>query len=311
MKIVATRESDNATFELADNPRYNSYVISSATQLPSPASNELTGYESNGQHGGYTTAARYQRRTFDLKFKLDGRAIVSNDGVMALLARGKSFFRIAQDDLTAELFTLDFYTDDANRTAFRMRHGAVAGPFSASFIDRATRFADGGVSFIFGDPFLYPVGDDANSSGTIVRLTLHPIDGAVANNRGRVWTTPSGADWAKDAGAKWAGGATGEVVAVNFTTEVTSAAEIEISGQISNPSVINITNGSEFSYSGDIPAGRTLKVTSDGAVTIDGQPAPGIYSGRVVAQQGVNEFVMSGDATDANASATLLLRGAF
>ena len=308
MMIRATRESDGETFTFDDLPWNGAYVVSANVQIPQPATNNLSGGEYNGAHGGYTTAARYERRVFDLKFTMDGRRS-DRGGIVSLISQGRAFFRIARDDLAAELYTLDFYTSDIDHGTFRLRHGAIAAPFSAPFSGRDTIFAEGSVSFIFGDPFLYPIDASSNASGSVVVFTVLPIDGAGAATRGRQWST-TGAQWAAT-GAQWRGSASGTAVSVNFTTETTAPAELHISGQCTNPVVINTTTGAEFSYSGTISAGQTLDVDTSGNATIAGVPAPGIYSGLLTARGGVNEFVMSADNIDANASARILLRGTF
>lgn len=305
MMIRATRESDGETFTFDDLPWNGSFVVTADTAIPQPASNDLSGGEFNGAHGGYATAARYQRRVFDLKFTLDGRRGV---GIVGLITQGRAFFRLAADDLTAELYTLDFFTSDADHGTFRMRHGAIAAPFSAPFSSRDTKFANGSVSFIFTDPFLYPTEGSQNATGSVVDFSLYATDLVNAAPHGRKWSA-SGAVWAS--GASWAGTSRGIALSVNFVTEISAPAEISLHGACTNPAVINLTNGTEFAYHGFVNAGQVLAVDTSGTVTLAGAGAPGVWSGRLTAQPGVNEFIFSAYDTDTSAVANILLRGAF
>lgn len=308
MKIIFTREKDGRTLEFGG--LNHSYIIDNATKIPAPAELDATGYEFSGAVGGYATAARIKRRAFDLVFTVRER-FDDPRGIIALLAQGSAFFAPHDADLNANLFTADFYTDDKEQAEFRLRHGAVSAPFSSPFHDRE-HFADGSISFIFGDPLLYYIGAGGLSSGGIVDFTLFPMGATPTLVRGRKWNF--GAVWTLT-GTVWefpqdgAGG--GNVTTVNFNTELPARAAITIDGQIANPQIINATDGSSFSYSGAVSNGQILAVDTDGNVTLDGQPAPGTWSGILTAQNGLNSFVLNSAGANASAKAVISLRGNF
>lgn len=309
MKIIFTREKDNKTFTMGDIS--GSFVVNSSTNIPSADTVDATGYEYSGSHGGYATAARYQRRTFDLDFYIQEKPGVS-DGIIKLASQGRSFFSLCDSDLNALLYTADFYTNDKNQSEFRMQHGAISVPFSASFVDRE-HYATGSVSFIFGDPLLYYIGDGGASVGGIIDFTLWPTGASATTRIGRRWST-EGAVW-QTAGAEWdapaSGAGGGNQTSINFVTETTVNAAITITGQISNPQIVNTTNGSEFSYVGNIADGQVLTVDTAGNVLLDGATATGTWSGTLTAQDGLNSFVLQSATSTTAARAEILLRGSF
>jgi len=312
MKIIFTRETDNATFQMGGFE--NNYSISTATKIPQPAVLDATGYEYSGAHGGYQTAARFQRRAFDLVF--DVREKPSDPrGIISLLAQGSAFFAPSDTNLNANLFTADFYTNDKENSEFRLRHGGVSAPFSAPFNLRE-HFANGSISFIFGDPLLYYIGNGGSAVGGIVNFTLFPTGATPTIKRGREWTA-TGAVWnsgTNGGSTAWDfphGGGGGNTTTVNFTTELPTRAQISIMGQITNPEIINSTNGSSFSYVGTIADSQILTVDTNGTVLLNNTPAPGTWSGALMAQDGLNSFVLNSDTSDANGRADIVLRGNF
>ena len=308
MRIIFTREKDGATFEFGDFQ--NNFVIDKKTKIPQPADIDATGYEFSGAHGGYNTAGRYQRRAFDLFFVIREKT-GDPRGIISLIASGRAFFAVADDDLSANLFTADFYTDDKQSASFRIRHGAITVPFSAPFADRE-KFANGSMSLVFGDPFTYFLGSDGSAVGGIVDFSLFPTGATPTLIRGRKWTT-SGAVWTPK-GTVWqapSGGGGGNQTTVLLVTENTVHASFDILGTITNPVIVNTTDGSQFSYIGTVADGQTLTVSTDGIVLLGGLPAPGTWSGILTARNGLNSFVLQSSSSNANSRANIRLRGNF
>lgn len=308
MKIIFTRESDGQTFEFGDFD--HNFVINPSTKIPSAPTVDATGYEYSGSHGGYAVAARYQRRAFDLDFTIREKPGDDN-GIIKLVALARSFFQLSNQNLDAVLYSADFFTNDKNQAQFQMQHGAISAPLGATF-DGREHYATGGISFIFGDPLLYYADGVGGALGGIIDFTLFPT-GATPNILiGRHWLT-TGVTW-RAAGTRWDttdSGVGGNQTTINFTTETPINALITIHGSVTNPTIINATDGSEFFYVGTVADGQVLTVDTLGHVLINGAAPTGTWSGILTAQNGLNSFVLQSGASNASARAEIVLRGSF
>lgn len=283
MRFVIIRESDNETFELGAFP-YGAFVLDAAATIPGGSSLDVVGFEYSGRDGGYPTASRLQRRPFTLPFRIR-EDHTTTDGLFELIRAAQGFFVPHDDTLTPLLYTIEVYTDDRANSSFQMRHGTISVPFNAKTEPGDSR-AQAQLSFIFGDPFLYPIGD----SGLTVQLFA---GGQESDEGGRRWDDSDGALWDVTDGKIWeTAGGSGDPVAVDVISITTVPVSIVSSGILVSPTILNLTNDSSFTYNGTLGALDVLTVDTLGNVLVNGVAPPFTYSGSLTAINGTNTFAM-------------------
>lgn len=283
MRLVIIRESDSETFELKAYP-YGGFMLDSSASIPGGSSLDVTGYEYSGKDGGYQTSARLQRRPFTAPFQIrEDHTTVS--GLFELIREASGFFIPKDDTLTPYMYTIEVYTDDRVQSSYQMRHGTITVPFKATAEQGESR-AKAEVSFIFGDPYLYPIGD----SGLTVQLYA---GGQSSDEGGRRWDETDGALWDETDGKIWENaGGSGDPVAVDVISVATVPVSIVSSGVLVSPQIVNLTNGSQFTYNGTLDVADVLTVDTLGNVLVNGVAPPFTYYGSLTAQNGVNTFAM-------------------
>ena len=301
MLITVIRETDEQTFTL-NSHAYGPYMLDTSTTIPSGTSLDVTGYEYSGRDGGYSTSSRMQRYPFDLSFMIR-EDWTTTSGLFELLRDAKAFFDPHQDNLTSNLYTIQFYSEDRANTAFMLRHGTITVPLQGKTYPGECRM-DAQVSFIFGDPNLYPLGE----SGVTLQLFA---GGQSSDVGGRRFDDDDGALWDVTDGKIWEDtGGSGDPVKVDIVSTATVPVSIVADGQLIDPQIINLTNDSSFSYNGTIEDGDTLTVDTAGNVLLNGGTPTFTYSGSLTAQDGLNTFALLA-AIGSPGSATLTILGAF
>lgn len=303
MKIVVVRERDLETFELSAFP-VGGYVLDPSSDIPGSTALDVTGYEYSGRDGGYNTSSRLQRRAYSLSLKVR-EDYTTTLGLFELIFQAQRFFDPHNDDLTSNLYTLEFYTNDRTQSSFMLRHGTISVPFGAKTLV-GEHIADAQISFIFGDPYLYPIGD----SGLSVQLYAGGQDDTIS---GRMWDATNGATWSGTLGKLWltsGTGGNGDPLTIDVSTVATVPVSIVTSGQLINPTITNLTNGSSFQYNGTLEATDVLTVDTTGLALLNGYPPAYTYSGTLTAQDGNNTFVMSA-VGGSPGYVTLSIMGAF
>lgn len=306
MRLVITRETDNSTLEIVDQAS-GAYVIHPDTVIAQSPELDFSGYEFSGSEGGYSVASRYQRRPFDLAMNVMEHWS-SPKGLFELAAEARAFFDAHHDDLSVIHYTIDFYSCDKQHSVFQMRHGAITSPFGIrSEINE--KVAQGQVSFIFADPYLYWSGD---SGVGITVFRLLPRDATANVIYGRFWGE-DGAVWQEETLKTWVfpedSVIPGAPVTVDVVSEATVSVHLEFSGLLIDPAVTNATNGSSFRYVGTISDGSTLVVSTDGIILLDGGTPAGTWAGQLTARGGKNIFVLDADQGSSGV-ANVRIRGA-
>lgn len=302
MRLVFIRQNDLEEFEL--NAYSNGgFMLDSSTVLPGGTNLDVTGYEYSGRDGGYQTSSRMQRRPFTPIFTIR-EDWTSTSGLFELIREAQGFFVPHDDSLQSYLYTIEVYTDDRTGSSYQMRNGTISVPFSAKTQVGETR-AQAEVSFIFGDPFLYPIGD----SGLTVQLYAGGQDTGTPD--GRSWSDDDGAMWDEDDGKIWlTNGGAGEPIAVDVISITTVPVSIETSGALIEPTIVNLTNDSFFTYNGTLGALDVLTVDSLGNVLVNGAAPSFTYSGTLTAINGTNTFALIA-AVGSPGYAELTILGAF
>lgn len=301
MRITVVRESDDETFELSAYPK-GGFMLESSATIPGGTNMDVSGYEYSGKDGGYQTSGRVQRRPFTLPFTVR-EDWTSTSGLFELIREASGFFVPKDDNLELLLYTVEVYTDDRAQSSYQMRHGTISVPFNAKTQQGETR-AQAEVSFIFGDPYLYPIGDSG--------LTVELFAGGQADVlNGRQWDETDGAMWDDTDGKLWTtAGASGDPVAVDVISITTVPVSIVSDGMLVSPQIVNLTNDSIFKYNGTLDALDVLTVDVLGNVLVNGSPPPFTYSGSLTAINGTNTFAMIA-AGGSPGSVELTILGAF
>lgn len=301
MRLKFIRESDLEEFELSAYPN-GGFMLDADADIPGGSQLDVAGYEYSGRDGGYQTASRLQRRGFTAPFLI--REDHTHDlGLFQLIQQAQGFFIPHDENLDVGYFTIEVYTDDRVQSSYQMRHGIISVPFRARTRVGEAR-ADAEISFIFGDPYLYPIGDSG--------LTLQLFAGGQSGDQGgRRWSDDDGALWSEDDGKIWEdAGGSGDPIAIDVITLAAVPVSIVTSGQLVSPQIVNLTNGSSFNYSGTLAPGDVLTVDDFGTVLVNGSPPAFSYSGTLTAINGSNTFAMIA-AIGSPGSATLTILGAF
>lgn len=299
MRLKFTRRSNGEVFEIGDLS--SPFTVSPETALTPQRPSEVLGYEFSGQDGGYNVASRYTRRALDLVFNISERWD-RQEGITELVSLASTYFDPHMRNLTPLEYDIEVYTDDKNANSFELRGGVVSAPLFAP-IERGQRFAKASVSFIFADPYQYWLEGSAGANDFI----LYP-SAIAGSGDGRAWTS-AGATWT-DAGATWRPFASANNQEIYVLSQQEVFAQIEVYGEVVNPSIINTTlSNSSFSYAGTIANGSVLKIDRDGNVTLNGQPSAG--AGRVRVTRGMNNLIFNASANNSNAYARVLVLGKF
>jgi hypothetical protein len=301
MRLVFIRESDDTTFELSAYA-YGAFMLDKATVLPGGSSLDVTGYEYSGRDGGYSTSSRLQRRPFDAIFQIreDNTTTL---GLFELIRQAQGFFIPHDENLQSYFYTIEVYTNDRVNSSYQMRHGTISVPFGAK-AEVGEAQAPAQVSFIFGDPYLYPIGD----SGTSVVLYAGGQSNAT---NGREWSSTNGAVWGTTNGKSWlTAGGSGDPITVDVISITSVPVAIETSGILVSPQIVNLTNSSSFTYNGTLGSGDVLTVDTAGNVLVNGATPPYSYSGTLTAINGGNTFTLIA-AIGSPGTATLTILGAF
>jgi hypothetical protein len=305
VRLKFIREKDNETFEIGAYA-YGPFTLDPNTIIPQATNLDVTGYEYSGRDGGYQTSSRLQRRPFDLQFRVR-EDWTTTLGLFELIRQAQRFFDPHQDNLISNLFTVEFYTNDKTKSSFMLRHGTISVPFGAR-TEKGEGNAQAQISFIFGDPYLYPIGE---SGVGITNVRLFAA-GQEEEPEGRSWSEDDGGVWSEDDGKVWVTneGGQGAPVAVNVVSASTVPVKISAYGQLVSPRIINLTNNSFFRYDGTLQAGDVLTVDTNGVVLLNGFPTGTVYDGVLTAKDGVNSFVLEA-APNSDGYADLVIRGAF
>lgn len=283
MRLVFIRESDAETFEMSAYAS-GAFVLDSGAQIPGGTSLDVTGYEYSGRDGGYQTSSRKQRRAFTVPFMIR-EDHTTTSGLFELIRQAQGFFDEHNDELISNLFTIEVYTGDRTDSSYMMRYGTISVPFKAKAEVGMTR-AQAEISFIFGDPYLYPIGD----SGLTVQLFA---GGQAQTLNGRQWDDTDYAMWDDTDGKLWTtAGGSGDPVAVDVISITTVPVSIESNGILVSPQIVNLTNSSSFTYNGTLGALDVLTVDTLGNVLVNGVAPPFTYSGTLTATNGTNTFAM-------------------
>lgn len=283
--LTFTRD-DGMTFTFsATNPPYQ---LTPDTQLPAGLTLDVAGGEYTGRNGGYTLAGRLQRRTAKIVYNV--RETYSDArSMMQLLNDAAEFFRPMTADLRIVSFTMLVQTDDSNQSAYLMRQGHVTTPFMAPLLRGGHGSYAAEFDLIFDDPLLYWADGSGVVSGDILPAALP------GSKLGEVWQEGLQV-WAAGL-SRWeypaqGGGGTPQTVHVVSAYQVPVA--FTITGQITNPKIVNSRNGSQWSWEGTIPYGRVVTVDVDGVAT-DWQGNRLLNTmGGLVAAPGDNTFTLTG-----------------
>ena len=283
--LTFTRD-DGATFTFsAVNPPYQ---LTPDTLLPAGLALDVSGGEYTGRNGGYTLAGRLQRRTAKIVYNVretssDRRSMVE------LLNDAAEFFRPMTADLRIVSFDMLVQTDDSNQSAYLMRQGHVTTPFMAPLLRGGHGSYAAEFDLIFDDPLLYWADGSGVVSGDILPAALPGSKiGEVWQEGLQVWAAGLSRWEYPDQG----GGGTPQTVHVVSAYQVPVA--FTITGQITNPKIVNSRNGSQWSWEGTIPYGRVVTVDVDGVAT-DWQGNRLLNTmGGLVAAPGDNTFTLTG-----------------
>jgi len=302
MRLKIIRQSDAQHFDL-NAVAYGPFVLDASALIPGGSSLDVSGYEFSGRDGGYQTASRLQRRPFTIPFAIREER-TTQLGLFELIRQAQGFFVPHSDDLSPYLYNVEVYTDDRNQTSFQMRNGTISVPLNSKTLVGEC-IAQAQISFIFGDPYLYPIGDSG------LTLTLFAGGQATGTPNGRRWDSSAGALWTTANGKTWVtSGGSGDPITVDVITIATVPVSIETSGQLIDPQIVNLTNGSSFSYDGTLSPSDVLTVDILGNVLVNGNTPSFPFSGSLTAINGANTFALLA-AGSSPGSAELTILGAF
>lgn len=301
MRLKIIRESD-AEFIEVNAYSYGKFILDANATIPGGSNLDVSGYEYSGRDGGYQTASRLQRRAFTVPFTVR-EDWTTTSGLFELIREAQGFFIPHDDNLDPYLYTIEVYTDDRVQSSYQMRNGTISVPLNAK-TEVGEHLARAQVSFIFGDPYLYPIGD----SGLTFELFAA---GQAQVLNGREWEETDGALWDETDGKLWVNaGGQGDPVAVDVITIATVPVSIVSDGQLVDPSIVNLTNGSSFTYNGTLSPSDVLTVDILGNVLVNGETPSFSSTGTLTAINGTNTFVLLADGSSPG-SVELTILGAF
>lgn len=283
--VTFTRESDGQSFTFTTHPPYE---LHPDTLLPSAQTLDVSSIEYMGRAGGRTLASRFQKATVKIAYNVR-EWYADSRSIMELISAASAFFNPMQSDLTANLFTMTVTTDDRNGSQYLMRHGAITMPFSAPLQRGRGISLANEMDFVFDDPLRYWVSGDGVVSGRItpaaaagVEIGQEWVDGVQQFTGGlSMFVYP-------------ASGAAGTPQTINVVSSTPVNVSIKIFGRITNPVVVNDTDGSRWEWPGTIPVGNAMSVDDLGVTTAwDGRVRYNAV-GQLTAQPGLNTFELSG-----------------
>lgn len=283
--LTFTRD-DGKTFTFsATNPPYQ---LTPDTLLPAGLALDVSGGEYTGRNGGYTLAGRLQRRTAKIVYNVR-ETYADSRSMVQLLNDASEFFRPMTADLRIVSFDMLVQTDDSNQSAYLMRQGHVTTPFMAPLLRGGHGSYAAEFDLIFDDPLLYWADGSGVVSGDILPAALPGSKiGEVWQEGLQVWSAGLSRWEYPDQG----GGGTPQTVHVVSAYQVPVA--FTITGQITNPKIVNSRNGSQWSWEGTIPYGCVVTVDVDGVAT-DWQGNRLLNTmGGLVAAPGDNTFTLTG-----------------
>ena len=279
-EIVFTRGDQSFTFGLMPP-----YQLHPDTMLPSAQALDSSGIEYMGRNGGMGLAARVQRQTVEITFNVVARD--PNVSYTQLLSDASMFFRPMNSDLSVTRFDMTVTMRDG--TQWMMRRGHVSVPFSAP----ATRLLGFGVQgklgLIFDDPNRYWVSGAGVVSG---RITPSGDPGTLMGER---WQ--GGMQIFAGGQSQWflpSAGASGVPQSVTISSAYPIPVSFKIYGQITNPKLVNITNGDTWNWPGTLKSGEVLTVDEDGVMLDQHGIRRFNASGGLKAEPGVNTFALYG-----------------
>lgn len=283
--LTFTRD-DGETFTFsATNPPYQ---LTPDTRLPAGLALDISGGEYTGRNGGYTLAGRLQRRTAKIVYNV--RETYSDSrSMMQLLNDAAEFFRPMNADLRLVSFDMLVQTDDSGKSAYIMRQGHVTTPFMAPLLRGGHGSYAAEFDLIFDDPLLYWADGSGVVSGDILPAALPGSKVGEEWREGlQVWAAGLSRWEYPDQG----GGGTPQTVHVVSAYQVPVA--FKVTGQITNPKIVNSRNGSQWSWEGTIPYGCVVTVDVDG-VALDWHGNRLLNTmGGLVAAPGDNTFTLTG-----------------
>ena len=283
--LTFTRD-DGETFTFsAVNPPYQ---LTPETQLPAGLALDVSGGEYTGRNGGYTLAGRLQRRTAKIVYNV--RETYSDSrSMMQLLNDAAEFFRPMTADLRIVSFDMLVQTDDGGKSAYVMHKGHVTTPFMAPLLRGGRGSYAAEFDLIFDDPLLYWADGSGVVSGDILPAALPGSKIGETWREGlQVWAAGLSRWEYPDQG----GGGTPQTVHVVSAYQVPVA--FKVTGQITNPKIVNSRNGSQWSWEGTIPYGCVVTVDVDG-VALDWHGNRLLNTmGGLVAAPGDNTFTLTG-----------------
>lgn len=277
-------------------------MLDASANIPGGSSLDVTGYEFSGKDGGYQTSSRLQRRPFTAPFTIR-EDWTTTSGLFELIREAQGFFVPHDENLESIYYSVEVYTNDRTQSSYQMRNGTISVPFNAK-TEVGERQAQAQVSFIFGDPYLYPIGD----SGLSVQLFA---GGQTSDQGGRRFDDDDGALWDENDGKIWeAGGGSGDPIAVEVISVTAVPVSIVSDGELVSPQIVNLTNDSTFIFNGTLGALDVLTVDILGNVLVNGAPPAFTYSGSLTAINGLNTFALIA-APGSPGSVTITILGAF
>jgi hypothetical protein len=301
MKLVFIRESDAETFEMSAYAS-GAFVLDSGAQIPGSTTLDVTGYEYSGRDGGYNTSSRKQRRAITIPFSIR-EDYTTTQGLFELIRQASGFFIEHEADLTSLYYTVEFYTNDRTQSSFMLRHGIISVPFNAD-TQVGEHNAKAQLGLIFGDPYFYPIGESG------LNFDLY-AGGQTTDQGGRRWDTTDGAIWDATDGKVWENaGGSGDPITVDVVSVTSVPVSIVSNGILVSPQVVNLTNGSSFTYNGTLDTLDVLTVDTNGTVLVNGTTPAFTYSGNLTASNGANTFALIA-AAGSPGYVTLTILGAF
>ena len=302
--VIFTRVSDGASFSVSGRRLWDStYVLANGADFPKGRTASISSYRNGGADGGNSTSGTYDPRVVDFKFNVRER-MNNAKGLFDLTGDLTSFFRLHDKDNWLEKYTVLVKTGDKTDSQYIARNGVIVNPLAAP-MNGTAEHASASVSIKFDDPYFYATDNDDN--GGFAKVYLQSNGGGLKSS-GREWD--GGAVW--DSGKTWLNDSTTALLpssSINLKSETTVNVDLSIVGPSINPTITN-SNGSFFTYLGEVSQGNTLTVAADGTVLLNGFAAPGVWDGALTAPPGNSQFTLS-DNGPGNGVAIITIRGGF
>ena len=297
--ITFKREDTGDTFKFGPHPPY---MLHPNTKLPMPGTLSVSGVENFGADGGMTLASRLQRQPVKIVYNVL-EDYKHERGMLDLITQATAFFQAHNlDDLSVIRYSMIVQTSDSQDEAYMMEHGAITVPFSAPLARGYGMSTANEMDFIFDDPTRYWVSGVGVTSATINPYLPPTLMGERWVNGMQAWA-PSKWDYPKNSDPN-------PPQVLTVVTAMPVGVDIDLYGYINNVRITNRTNGSYWQWGHRLQTGESLHVSSDGTAR-DGDGNI-LYDalGRLTAQAGQNEFVMTAIVA-IGGYAKITVRGAF